>query len=824
MANKGKDTAALEARVAQLEQALAALTQSAKPDQAQLTLQEHLELLLGEASQSDIQASLQLLITQLGLDTLTLWSVDKTISHWHLIASDCDATPPAADSTTAQALKLGTNLPYTDGLLIPIQIRQQTLAVLCLPHDIAADALQHAQKVATLMWEAFERDQLLRQLREREKRFRYAMRASRDGLWDWDLSLNKIYFSSGYLRMLGYDYEPMPGTLDTLKNYFIHPADLDNVMMELTTAISNGREHLCLEHRMQHREGTDIWVHSQCIFVEPDRNGRPTRCVGTISEITQSIVDREELLQAKAEAELASQTKSKFLASMSHEIRTPMNAILGLGHLLGDSPLDKQQQSYLDSINHAANSLLQTVNQVFDYAKLETGHIILENSHFDLEHVFERLSRMFESAAVHKPVNIIFDIADDVPRFMRGDAVRLGHIISHLVTNALQYSNSDEVVVRVKNLSVRSDKIQLRFSIIDHGKGLAPKTLKALQDDLNTQPHAGAPGKHGFGLQICKLLVKLMNGKIDIDSKPGKGSKFSFNADFEHSQIGDHRINGEQSSCRALRLLVIDDNQLALDILAKSAGKLVDHVDTASSAEDALAKIKQAEQNHRAYDLLLLDYKMPLKNGLEAARDIKQSNDIKQKPKVFLVSSFQRDEIFSKHKDSDHVDDFLSKPVSESRLFDAICRALPECLTATSASESDVSAQLKGRRILLVEDNAVNQQVARGIMKKQGIEVVSVDNGQQAVELLSGNAFFDAVLMDIEMPVLDGIDATKAIRKFKHRAGLPIVAVTAQAMSGDRERCLQAGMNDYISKPIKPQTLYQTLSDLLNGQVSTVKH
>ncbi|MDO3384412.1 response regulator [Gilvimarinus sp. SDUM040013] len=827
MTNQGKDTSALEARVAQLEQALAILTQSAgeSSGQGSSALQRHFALLLGEASLDDIQASLLLLSEQLNIQPLTLWSVDKTINHWQLIASQSEDTPPALESSAIQVLRDGFELPLPGGNLIPIQIRQHTLAVLCLPTDIIEPLLQFAIKIATLMWEAFEHNQLIQKLRERDKRFRYAMRASSNGLWDWDLTRNKIYFSSGYLRMLGYDYEPMPGTLETLKNYFIHPDDLDNVLQEFNTAIHNGREHLRLEHRVLHKNGNTLWVHSQCIFVEPDPHGTPTRCVGTNAEITQSIADREELLKAKAEAELASQTKSKFLGSMSHEIRTPMNAILGLGHLLNDTALDSQQKSYLDSINHAANSLLQTINQVFDYAKLETGHIILENAHFDLEHVFERLSRMFESATVHKPVNIIFDIADEVPRFLRGDAVRLGHIISHLVTNALQYSNSDEIVVNVENLNMQSDKVQLRFNIIDHGKGLKPKTLQALQHDLNTRPHAGAPGKNGFGLQICKLLVQLMNGQIDIVSKPGKGAKFSFSADFEHSHIGDHRISSEHSSCRALRLLVIDDNQLALDILAKSAGKLVDHVDTASNAADALKKIIAAEKDHRAYDLLLLDYKMPLRNGLEAAREIKKSNKIKQKPKIFLVSSFQRDEIFLQHKDADFVDDFLSKPVSESRLFDAICRALPECLTGDDQSSDDEQhTLLKGKRVLLVEDNLVNQQVACGIMKKKGITVINVDNGQQAVDRLTGEEHFDAVLMDIEMPVLNGLEATAAIRIMHHRKHLPIVAVTAQAMAGDRERCLEIGMNDYISKPINPQILYQTLADLLNGHKFTVNH
>lgn len=412
-----------------------------------------------------------------------------------------------------------------------------------------------------------------------------------------------------------------------------------------------------------------------------------------------------------------------------------------------------------------------------------------------------------------------------MPRFLRGDAVRLGHIISHLVSNALQYSNSNQVVVKTQCISIACDTIELRFSIIDQGTGLCSETLRKLREKLNTKSPKGISDKHGFGLQICKLLVNLMHGDIDIVSTQGKGSTFSFNAQFGHSQIGDRQIDSDTNGCRSLRLLVMDDNLLALEILAKSAGKLVGHVDTASDAQAAIRKIRQAESNRQPYDLLLLDYKMPLKTGLEVAKDIKLSDKLTHKPKIFLVSSFQRDEIFAQHKDSDYVDDFLSKPVSESRLFDAICRAIPACITETHKSHFALNPQqLKGKHVLVAEDNAVNRQVAQGILKKQGMQVTCAENGQIAVNLLQSHTPFDAVLMDIEMPVLNGIEATHIIRTLPHRINIPIIAVTAQAMPGDREKCFKAGMDEYVSKPIKPQALYQILSDLLEQQKSTVKN
>lgn len=817
MTSNHTDPTALKARIARLEQTLARLT-----TEAQSPLQAHFDLLLGSGSQHRIKHSADLLSNQLGIQALTLWSVDKTLRHWQLIAGET-SDPPDARDAAVQSLSAGADILFGEGLLIPIQIQQQTQAVLHLSTPVAEPLLSFARQVAILIHDCYQKSRPDTGPACHEQRLRYAIHASSGGLWDWNLKNNRIYFDRSYLRLQGYDCDSVAGTLDTLKNDFIHPEDLDKVLEEVNSAIASQQQSLCLEHRMIHRNGDTVWIQCQCLFTEPDEQGRPTRCVSMNSEITQIVANRKALIQAKAEAELAGQTKSKFLASMSHEIRTPLNAILGLSHLLNDTRLDAHQKGYLTNIHHAANSLLQTVNQVFDYAKLDSGHIILENAHFDLEQVFECLSRRFESSAVHKPVNIIFDIADDVPRFLRGDAVRLGHIISHLVSNALQYSNSHQVVVKTQCENIACDTIDLRFCIIDHGTGLSPETLQILREKLNTKSHKGVSDKYGFGLQICKLLVSLMHGTIDIFSTPGKGSTFSFNARFGHSQIGDRQINS--NGCRSLRLLVIDDNQLALEILAKSAGKLVDHVDTASDAEEAVRKIRQAEHNQQAYDLLLLDYKMPLQTGLETAKEIKLSDDIIHKPKIFLISSFQRDEIFTQYKDSDHVDDFLNKPVSESRLFDAICRAIPACITETDEDLLNQNHKtLKGKRVLVVEDNAVNQQVAQGILKKQGVDVTCAENGKIAVKCLQEQTLFDAVLMDIEMPVLNGIDATRIIRTLPHRLSIPIIAVTAQAMPGDREKCLKAGMNEYISKPIKPQALYQILSDLLERQESTVKN
>jgi CheY-like chemotaxis protein/signal transduction histidine kinase len=660
---------------------------------------------------------------------------------------------------------------------------------------------------------------------QQERRLSDALAAAHIGLWDWHIPSGRCYVSRGYWQLLGYRHPPDTTNWHTLQQQ-LHPADRDHLLNTLHSAIAEHRPSLQLEHRLHNAQGETRWVNNHCVLLEPDAHGTATRCVGVISDITHSVNSHAELINAKAEAEQASTTKSRFLASMSHEIRTPMNAIIGLGHLLQDTPLDATQHSYLHSMEVAAETLLQTVNQVFDYAKLDAGNIALEHSHFDLERVFERLAHQFESRGLDqttgvKAVDINFAISDDVPLFMRGDATRLNHVISHLVSNALQYAYSPEILVEAKLLQQQSDTITLGFTITDYGRGMSPDTLQHLRDDLQSPSHRFFNQKGGFGLQICKLLVELMHGTIELDSQPGKATTFSFSAQFEKSHMGARRLQDSEYHCRALRLLVVDDNQLALDILRQSASKLIDQVDTACDAHVACEKIRRAEHDKRPYDLVLIDYKMPIKNGLSAAQDIKTACDLNRKPRIFLVSSLSRDEIFSQPhnhlKHSDIIDDFLSKPVSESRLFDAICKALPECLQSNLPSDSDDFNSLNGWHVLLVEDNIVNQQVAVGMLHKKGVQVSVANHGQEALEQLASGTHFDAVLMDIEMPVMDGIATTEQIRRHEHHHSLPIIALTAQAMQADRERCLAAGMNDYISKPIKPNRLYKTLINALTA-------
>lgn len=742
----------------------------------------------------------------------------------------------ATDHDLAEATQGLRALDIYNTLIIPLCEQNQLRGFMTLHRD--NPRTWHSQDTKALtsllgwLFRFMHQQEQLRVMVDRDTRYQYAMEATSDGLWDWNLLTNKIYFSRSYLRMLGYDYEDLPGNLDTLRDYFVHPDDVDTMLSEYQTAIDNHSESLQLQFRMLHRDGNIIWVHSKAKFFEPDHQGHASRCVGVNTDISDFMSSREELLSAKAQADLASKIKSEFLARVSHEIRTPMNAIIGISYLLHDTQLDEQQQSYLSSINSAADSLLQIINQLLDFSKIETGRVILEYAHFDLDQLFEKISRLFEISALHRSVNIVYDIKPDVPRFLRGDASRLSQILGHLISNAFQYSNTNQVIVRVTRQSQNTKQMVLEFNVEDSGLGMTEEKLTHLKERLIFNKYTPETENNTYGLGICSHLVHLMQGEFAITSSLNKGCRVTFSATFEHSHLGEKTLVNHPRDLNNIRALIVDDNTIARTIIASTARSIHLQVDEIDNPISAIERIRQADNLGQPYHFVLLDYRMPNMNGLQLTGLIKSDRSLKQKPRVFLISSYHRDEISSADPNAILVDEFLSKPVSESRLFDAISQAIgreqllqeisPEIITPT-----DIQELLENTRILIAEDNIVNQQVIRGILKKKKITTVIAINGIEALQLLETSSEpFDAILMDLEMPEMDGIEATQRIRAGQLRANnlqhsIPIVAVTAQAMRGDRERCLAAGMNGYLSKPVNPELLYTTLADLLRKKKIT---
>jgi len=742
----------------------------------------------------------------------------------------------ATDHDLAQVTEPLRQLGIFNSLIIPLTEQNQLRGLMTLHRDNPCTwHPQDAKALASLLGWLFrfmQQHEQLRLMNDRDTRYQYAMEASNDGIWDWNLLTNKIYFSRSYLRMLGYDYEDLPGNLKTLQDYFAYPEDLDNMLHEYQAAIDNKRDSLQLQFRLLHRDGHIIWVNSKAKFFEPDHVGRPTRCVGVNTDITDFMTSREELLNAKAQADLASKTKSEFLARVSHEIRTPMNAIIGIGYLLHDTQLDEQQQSYLMSINSAADSLLQIINQLLDFSKIEAGRVILEYAHFDIDQLFEKISRLFEISALHRAVNIVYDIKTDVPRFLRGDASRLSQVLSHLISNAFQYSNTNQVVVRVTRLPQTQKQVVLQFIVEDNGLGMTVEKLAHIRELLVFNKYHAESEKNSYGLGICSHLVHLMQGDFQIESSLNKGCKVTFTAVFEHSHLGEKNLVNHPRDLNNIRVLIVDDNTIARTIIASTARSIHLQVDEIDNPFSAIERIRQADNLGQPYHFVLLDYRMPNMNGLQLTGLIKSDNSLKQKPQVFLISAYHRDEISSADPNAILVDEFLSKPVSESRLFDAISQAIGrEFLLQQISPEVRVADDsldiLENTKMLIVEDNIVNQQVIRGILKKKHIHTSIAGNGIEALQILeNASDMFDAILMDLEMPEMDGLEATKRIRAGQLRnknqqQHIPIVAVTAQAMRGDRERCLAAGMNGYLSKPVNPELLYNTLADILRKKKVT---
>ncbi|MGH1372321.1 MAG: response regulator [Cellvibrionaceae bacterium] len=744
-----------------------------------------------------------------------------------------DASNPSDNNIDEKLVQLLKKHKISSSVVIPIHYKNRLDGTLSLPCYSgrklwSEKELETAGIIADALARSVNRNRITRTLKESDKRYAFALEASKDGIWDWDLTTNDVHFSENYLAMLGYQPSELEHNFQTFKNTLIHPQDFNYMMGVITSALNNKNNVIQSEFRMLHKNGDTVWVYSRSKYVDFDKDGNPTRCVGVNADITQFKNAQTELQQAKLEAITANQTKNEFLTRMSHEIRTPMNAIIGMGHLLEDTSLNKKQYDYLHNINDSAASLLHIIDEILDFSKLESGRYLLENSHFDLDHVYEQLSKNISHRADSKEIELIFDICHDVPRFIKGDARRLLQVIHNLLDNAVKFTDTGEVTLRTRVLS-RQQNVELEFSVIDSGIGIAEDKMLHLFDPF-TQADGSTSrrfGGTGLGLTICKYLIDQMGGKLKVTSEEHKGSTFSFTAQFERSQLGEQPVRHEPQRYHHLRTLIVDDHPSALTVLENTAQALKLNVNTAASAKEAIGILETASargQDH--YELVLMDFKMPGINGVEACDFIQNSSTISHKPKLILISNYSRDDI-SEDYSLKNINGFINKPVTPSRIFDAVASAFGEEIFEHSSheiSDAEQDSLLEGANILLAEDNLVNQKVAIGILKKKGVNVTVANNGLEAIGILKSNdpGSFGAILMDMEMPEMDGYEATRTIRSGNHCTNIPIIAMTAHALQGDRERCLDAGMDDYLTKPVNPQLLYRTLALYLADQTHLI--
>jgi len=640
-----------------------------------------------------------------------------------------------------------------------------------------------------------------------EKRFQYVARATNDALWDWDLTTQAISWSRAIRTTFRHHAQEIgPGSRWWLEH--VHPEDRERVERSRQGAIESGSEKWSAEYRFLCGDGKYAFVLDRG-YVLRDQSDRPVRMIGAMMDVTG-------MKQAKEAAEAASRAKSEFLANMSHEIRTPMNAVLGATELTLGTDLNSEQREYVEMAKTSAEYLLNVLDDILDYSKIEAGKLDLDPISFRLRESLALALKPLALRAHQKGLEFTCDVRPEVPEHIIADPTRLRQVILNLLGNAIKFTEQGEVGLEIGVDAETQDQVQLHFQVHDTGIGISADKQGVIfeafaQADGSTARRFGGTG---LGLTISSRLVQMMGGRIWVESQPGRGSRFHFTAEARVAGDAAAVIPVPPAELAGLQALVVDDNATNPRLLADMLAQRGIVATLAQGGTEALSLLRRADESAKAYALLLVDAHMLEMDGFTLVEQIRQHSSASSAVVIMLASAGERGDAARFRKLG--VAAYLTKPVIELELFDAVRMALgakaekaqaPAMITRHSLRE----AQRK-LRILLAEDNVVNQKLAARFIEKRGHAVMVVGSGREALAALETGSF-DAILMDVQMPEMDGFEATAAIRNKEKTTGqhIPIIAMTAYAMRGDRERCLAAGMDSYISKPIRPEELFREI-------------
>ena len=575
----------------------------------------------------------------------------------------------------------------------------------------------------------------------------------------------------------------------------------------------------------QRKDGSRFPVEVNLSAIQTGEGAKVLAMIADITERHRLQLEVEaraaELEQARDRAEAANRAKSDFVANMSHEIRTPMNAVLGMAYLLGNTSLTAQQRKFLTMVQSSGQTLLAILNDVLDFSKIEARRMELAPTEFDLDEVMSTLATTMTMNAGEKELELAIAVEPDVPRLLYGDALRLQQILVNLAGNAVKFTQQGEVVVRVSVEQAAAPgqsgaRAQLRFDVSDTGIGISEAQLGQLfgafsqGDESITRRFGGT----GLGLAITRRLIELMGGKISVQSEEGKGSRFWFSLPFTVLPAGPKR----QPALGPMRLLVADDNGTTRDLVGKLIRAWGWDADEVASGAEAIARFRAQQEKGQPYDVVLADWHMPGMDGVAIAKAIRGASGAHAQPIVVMVNAFARDQL-EEISSAPEADVVLVKPITSSSLFDALHQALVAKSGDESAAQAEgIAGRLAGRHFLLVEDNLLNQAVARGILELAGATLDVVGDGQQAVDIMREHAGrYDIVLMDMQMPVLDGFSATAMLRR-EFKLTLPVIAMTAGVLASERDRCLEAGITDFIPKPVVVEEMMAVIQRHLPGK------